>query len=35
MVDINDLCEYLMAKDGLIKQGLLPFSGRNKVLYLL
>eukprot|EP01130_Rhizamoeba_saxonica_P007612 TRINITY_DN3078_c0_g1_i2.p1 TRINITY_DN3078_c0_g1~~TRINITY_DN3078_c0_g1_i2.p1 ORF type:complete len:304 (-),score=41.99 TRINITY_DN3078_c0_g1_i2:610-1521(-) len=30
----NDLCDYLLAKDYRIQQEVLPFEGKNRVLYL-
>eukprot|EP00656_Telonema_subtile_P017811 TRINITY_DN19602_c0_g1_i2.p1 TRINITY_DN19602_c0_g1~~TRINITY_DN19602_c0_g1_i2.p1 ORF type:complete len:214 (+),score=51.23 TRINITY_DN19602_c0_g1_i2:117-758(+) len=32
--DVNDFCAYLKEKDGRICEMLLPFEGRNKVLYI-
>lgn len=32
--DIAQFCEYLKAKDARIQEALLPFAGRNKVLYV-
>ena len=32
--DVNDFCAYLKEKDPRIEEALLPFEGRNKVLFV-